>query len=202
MDLNTLSESILTQGTAIILAIVSLMGTIITSWFSYREKTRSKTSEAEKAAKEEAAREKKEATEARKALEDAHRQQEIDELRRELKDLEQKLEQANASSKSSVTRGDRQHLKVIGRIQDNEESITKITQVLAKNARTYSGLMRMNEQTTEKLRQLIQLEHNNLELTRSVADILAELATTIEKMVRNDGNPEHAAHLAELVDVS
>lgn len=198
MDLNAISEPVLVQGTAIILAIVSLAGTIITSWFNYREKTRTKTSEAEKAAKEEAAREKKEAEEARKALEEVNRQKLLDEMKKEIEALSAKIKQTAANSRSYVARGDKQYQKIMGRIKDNEDSVTKITQVLAKNARTYSGLTLMNDETISKLNQLSQIERTNLGLTRNLGDILADLSVTLEKMMLHDGNPEHAKHLAEL----
>lgn len=154
-----------------------------------------------KAAKEEAAREKKAADDAKKALEEERRAQELAEIKAELAAAKAAITQGNSQAANNLNRSDKQYNKIVGRIQDNEDSIAKITQVLAKNARTYSGLMLINEQTMGKLRHLVQVEQHNLTLTKGVADLIEELTKAIALMTEHDGNPEHAAHIHDLMEV-
>lgn len=185
---------------AVAVAALALIGTLYTAYTNLKSKQKEKRSEAEEAARRQADEMKKRADEAEAALKERAQQETLEEIRRAVKDLADKVDGVSRNVQSVHHRVDAMQMKFSARLQDTEESIDKITKLLSRYARTYSSLIAMNHQTSERVQQMIRMESYNLKFTKGVADFLDSMGTVILKMHADESDDKAYQELQSVLD--
>ena len=163
----------------VLVAALSLIGSIIVGFMQMRSSRQEKQSASEAEARKQAEDMKKKADEAEEKLKEREQQETLDEIRRTLDTLTAKVDNVSKNVQSVHSRVDAMQLKFSARLQETEESIDKITKLLSRYARTYSSLIAMNQQTSERVQQMIRMESYNLKFTKGVADFLDSMGTAV-----------------------
>lgn len=179
---------------AVICAAIAMIGTAIGAFFQYRSTIKQKKDELE-------AKNAKELEEAKKKIEESEKA----EADRALRDEIQRMTSEVTSSVQAVARdvSDMQkHVKGIDermdklsktmerRMSTHDERMRAIVEVLSKNARTFSALIRAQKQTDTRLQTIMEVESYNLKFSQQTAGALAVVGEVLAERIEVAGATE------------
>ena len=184
----------------VLVAGLALIGTIANGLIQLRSQKKEKQTENEAAAQRQANEMKKEADVAKQQLKDQEQKETLDEIKRSIAALSEKVDSVSNGVRSVHTRVDAMQTKFSKRLQDTEESIDKITLLLSRQARTYSSLIAMNQQNSERVQQMIRMESYNLKFTKGVADLLNSMGIAVLGLHADDEDSKPKQAIQRIID--
>lgn len=173
-------------------AALAMIGTCMTAYFQYK----SSKATAKKEADEEARRR---AEEAEKELEKTRKEEEQRQINERFEDLSEKLEKMSKNIEFINGRLDNQKLAFDKRMEQTEASIRMIIQVLSKNAREFSSLMKMHQQTETRLQIMMNIETQNLKFSKELSSTLGTIAEVLSHSLNDD---EAVAQVRDTIESS
>lgn len=173
-------------------AALAMIGTCMTAYFQYK----SSKATAKKEADEEARRR---AEEAEKELEKTRKEEEQRQINERFEDLSEKLEKMSKNIEFINGRLDNQKLAFDKRMEQTEASIRMIIQVLSKNAREFSSLMKMHQQTETRLQIMMNIETQNLKFSKELSSTLGTIAEVLSHYLNDD---EAVAQVRDTIESS
>lgn len=145
----------------------------------------------------------KRAEEAERKLEKEQREKEQQELKDQLRELTESVGKMNDSFHKEIqylgARFDKLKLQTEGRLDQHDESIRKIVDVLSRDARMYSNMMRLHAQTETRLQSIMDMQTYNMKFANETATTLRIIGELVNHAIVN--SPEDSTRLqAALTD--
>ena len=167
----------------IAVAAISLLGTIYTGYMQYKASRDNSKRDADEA-------ERRRADNAEKELEKKRKEEEQRNIDDKFKELSDKLERVSSDIQIINGRLDNQKIAFDKRIEQAEANIRMIIQVLSKNAREYSTMMKMHQQTEERLQVMMNIETQNLKFSKELSSTLGTIAEILSRSLEDDDAKE------------
>jgi hypothetical protein len=167
----------------IAVAAISLLGTIFTGYMQYKTSRDNSKRDADEA-------ERRRADNAEKELEKKRKEEEQRNIDDKFKELSDKLERVSSDIQIINGRLDNQKIAFDKRIEQAEANIRMIIQVLSKNAREYSTMMKMHQQTEERLQVMMNIETQNLKFSKELSSTLGTIAEILSRSLEDDDAKE------------
>lgn len=161
----------------VLCAIIAMMGTIVVAFFQYRSVIRQKKSELEADSAKELEQAKKDLEESKRAEADRALREEIQKMNSAITASVQAVANEVSDMQKHVKgmdeRMDKLSRTMERRMATHEERMRAIVEVLSKNARTFSALIRAQKQTDTRLQTIMEVESYNLKFSQQTAGALA-----------------------------
>lgn len=143
------------------------------------------------------------AEEAERKLEKERREKEQEELREQLRELNESVGKISESVQKEIqylgARFDKLKLQTESRLEQHDDSIRKIVDVLSRDARMYSNMMRLHAQTETRLQSIMDMQTYNMKFANETATTLRIIGELVNHAIVN--SPEESQKLqAALTD--
>jgi predicted RNase H-like nuclease (RuvC/YqgF family) len=149
----------------IIVALIALFGTIVTAVLQYRA-----TEEAKKAKHYDE--EKQRADAAERKLEKEQRDREHEQIKAEMESLHKEIAKVHEDVQHLGDRIDAVKKTTDAHLSSHDDTLAKISDILSRDARTYSGLMKMHSQTESRLQALLNIQICSMQFANDTAATL------------------------------
>ena len=183
------TEALLTLIGVAITALLAFAGTAFTAYMQYKSSKAKAKKDAEEA----------DAQKAKKAEEELEAQNKRiyeESIQRQFQELGAKIDSVSNGMTAINQRLDMQKKQFDNRIFEVEESIQMIIQVLSKNAREFSSLLKLQGQTESRMQVLMDLEMQNLRFSKELSSILDKVADVLNRSINDE---EIAKKIQEIV---
>ena len=168
---------------ALVTSICAALGVVASAFFQY------KASQTAKKAKEESDAERR-AENAERELEKERKEKDKAALDERFETLGKQISELAGSVNVLNTRLDKQQKEFEMRITQTEESLRMIVQILSKNAREYSTMMKMHSATESRLQIMMDIETQNLRFSKQLSGTLSTIAEILASTI--DGSDAEA----------
>lgn len=190
-----MSENMINQLAPVLVAAISLIGTITVAYFQYKG-NQAQRKDKETAAAERKAKEAEESRDAAlKALEEEKTKKAFEELDAKITELNGKIGSVTRGVKLISDRVEKMHVRVTGRTAELEAKVAQMIELLSKYAQTYSTIVRYYDRTNKRFDQLVGIENSNLRYTVASVDAIETLVQIMHAMHDDDNHPEELQKL-------
>ena len=179
---------------AVICAVIAMIGSSIAAFFQYRSTIKQKKNELEAQNAKELEEAKKKIEESEKAEADRALREEIQKMTSEITSSVQTVAKDVSDMQKHVKgldeRMDKLNRTMERRMATHDERMRAIVEVLSKNARTFSALIRAQKQTDTRLQTIMEVESYNLKFSQQTAGALAVVGEVLAERIETAGATE------------